>query len=204
MKLISYFFIAFIISVLGSIPIGLITLAIVQKTIEKGRRAGIILSAGAAIMEFVYALVALIFFDFFIANAYISENTKLIASIIFFLLGLQFLFKNDNPIKTADPNDSYFIFFRGIIVGSLNLLIIPFWLFIIAWLGSYEITLEGSTVFIVFSLGATLGAYVVFLGYVFISEYVVSKSEIFQKYTNKGVAILFISLGVFQLVQFIQ
>jgi len=40
MDLAKYFIIAFILSALGTIPIGLITLTIAQKTIEKGKSAG--------------------------------------------------------------------------------------------------------------------------------------------------------------------
>ena len=58
MELVKYFIIAFFLSALGTIPIGLITLTIAQKTLEKGKVAGWQIAMGATVIEFVYTLIA--------------------------------------------------------------------------------------------------------------------------------------------------
>ena len=83
MTLIVYFFVAFILSFLGSIPIGLITLTIAQKTIQNGRRSGLMVALGATIMEFVYTFIALLSLEFFTQNTAIGNYIKTFALVLF-------------------------------------------------------------------------------------------------------------------------
>jgi len=203
MNLVIYFSIAFVISFLGSLPIGLITLTIVQKTMQNGKQSGILISLGATIMEFVYTLIALISLDTFTQNAHIGNAIKMIAMVIFFGMGIHLLLKTSAPKLKAAPAYDYFDFFRGVVIGAMNLLIIPFWIFIGIWLKTQNILFEENTSIIIFSIGAALGALLAFLVYVLASQYILSKITAINRYTNKAVGILFLGLGIFQLIQLI-
>ena len=87
MSLTAYFFIAFVISALGSMPIGMITLKIAEKSIHDGYRSGIMVSMGATVIEFLYTYIALVSMDFFIHEVSVNLYINLIAMVVFFGLG---------------------------------------------------------------------------------------------------------------------
>ena len=77
MLIIKYISCGFILSLLGSIPIGMITLLIIHRTIEYGPRAGLSVGLGATIAEFVYTVVALKFVQLLLGNHQISQGIEL-------------------------------------------------------------------------------------------------------------------------------
>lgn len=200
MNLVTYFIIALILSFLGSLPIGLISLSIVQRTLEKGRQAGLMIALGATIMEFVYTYLALISLDLFAENNEIGNYIKIIATFVFFILAFYYLLKKNAPKIQASTSYDYFDFLRGFIVGMMNLLIVPFWIFLGIWLKTYGYTFVQQDELIFFSLGAALGALLAFILYVWGSEMVMKKTDSINQYTNKIVGFIFLGLGIFQLV----
>jgi len=199
--IILYFFIGLVLSFLGSIPIGLITLTITQRTLEKGRTSGLMIALGATIMEFVYTFVALISLDIFSKNDMIGQYIKMFATVVFLGMGLYYFFKkNTSDLKTT-PTYDYFDFLRGIAVGAMNLLIVPFWIFLGLWLESNGYIFDNYSIITVFSIGSAIGALLMFLIYIWMSESIINKSKQIKKYTNKAVGVLFLGLGIFQLIQ---
>lgn len=199
-----YFIIALVLSFLGTLPIGLITLTITQKTIKSGRNAGVMIALGATVMEFSYTFIALMLLDFFTKNTTISQYIKIAATVIFVAMGIYFLIKKSkSEIKTTSEEYHYFDFFRGVTVGMMNLLILPFWIFVGIWLESHGLIFEEMWCIFSFSIGAALGALLAFLGYILLSEYIVKKTKTIDRYTNKAVGILFLGLGIYQMVQFV-
>ena len=196
-----YFIVALLLSFLGSLPIGLITLNISQSTIQHGRQSGISLSLGATVMEFVYTYLALISLEFFTQNTGINQYIKVAATFVFLGMGSYFLFKKTTTNLRPVQAGSYFDFFRGILVGAMNMLIIPFWIFLALWLQSQGLFFERTDQILFFSLGSALGALIAFVGYVGLSEYIMKRLATVNRYTDKVVGWLFIGLGVFQLWQ---
>ncbi len=201
MDLIFYFFVALGLSFLGSLPIGLITVTVIQKTIEKGRKSGLMIAMGATIMEFVYSYIALNSLDFFTENLTIGNYIKMFATALFFILGIYHFFKKTSKeLKTAAAYD-YFDFLRGFVVGMMNMLIVPFWIFLGIWLESNGMVFENQPCIIWFSFGAALGAFLAFLAYIWFSGIIVNKVATINQYTNKVVGVLFLGLGIFQLIE---
>ena len=73
MPYLTHFLLGFVFSFIGSIPFGMINLTVVDTTIHKGLRAGIVLGLGAAIIEFFQAIIAVLFTHIFIDNPQIAE-----------------------------------------------------------------------------------------------------------------------------------
>ena len=112
--IILYFIIGLVLSFLGSIPIGLITLTITQRTIEKGRTSGLMIALGATIMEFVYTFIALISLDFFSNNDMIGQYIKIFATVLFLGMGAYYFFKKNTASLKPVPTYDYFDFLRGV------------------------------------------------------------------------------------------
>lgn len=201
MNLTLYFLVSFIIGALSSLPTGLITLTVTQRTIEAGKKAGYMLSFGASVVEFIYTYIPLYGLRFFQENVATNYYIQVFAIVVFFAFGFYNLFKESKP-PVAPKNDyDYFDFGRGMFVAAMNVLVIPFWLFIALWLSNYDMTFDTQTPIIVFSIGATLGALVVFIGYAELGHIILAKLGEIVKYTDKIVGIVFIVLGVYQTFQ---
>ena len=134
-----------------------------------------------------------------------GRNIKIVSIIIFIVLAILFLSK-----KPKQPNKSIALqenlvleFFKGIGVGAMNFLIIPFWLFIGVWLKSNEIVVIGVGEITLFSIAAALGALVMFIGYGVLAHYISNKLEMVTKYTNKLVGVVFLILAIIQAAQLI-
>ena len=74
-------------------PIGMITLKIVEKSIHDGYRSGVMFALGATIIEFLYTFVALASMDFFLDNIEVNSFINIVVMMVFFGLGFYHLFK---------------------------------------------------------------------------------------------------------------
>jgi len=200
MDLIFYFFVALVLSFLGSLPIGLITLTITQKTIEKGIQTGLLIALGASIMEFGYTYLALISLDLFTENMEFGSYIKIIAITLFMILGFYYFFKKPSSKLNPTSKYDYFDFLRGLVVGLMNVLILPFWIFVGIWLVSNGMEFKDQFCILAFSIGSTLGAFLAFLGYIWGSKLIEKKIATINQYTNKIVGVLFFGLGIFQVI----
>ncbi len=202
-SLIWYILVAFFLSALGSIPTGMIAISVIQRTIENGTRGGVMVIMGAFIMEFVYTYVALSFLDVFKKAEEYGTTIQYISIVIFLLLGIYYLSKKVKPPKAKQSNYDYFDFGHGFIIGALNLLIIPFWMFAGLWLESNDMKFNNHLQIFAFSLSATLGASVVFLAYVKLGEYVVKHLESIIRFTDKVIGVFFFLLAAYQIFQIV-
>jgi len=201
MDLLCYFFVSLGISFLGSIPIGLISLTIVQRTIEKGKKSGFMIAAGATIMEFVYTFIALKSLDLFTENLDLGNYIKIISTVIFFIIGAYYFFKQPSEVSQPETKYDYFDFLRGFVVGFMNVLIVPFWIFIGVWLQTNGMEFVDNGCISVFSLGSALGALLAFISYIWFSGLIEGRLLKIKKYTNKIFGLLFFGLGIYQLFQ---
>jgi len=201
MDLAKYFIIAFVLSALGTIPIGLITLTIAQKTIEKGKRAGWQIALGATIMEFIYTLIAL----YGLESLSLESSWKIYMQIgtffIFLILGIYYLFKPPSKSKKINSSNQQIDFLQGIGVGMMNMLIVPFWLVVGVWLQSNGIQFENLFYILWFSVGSALGALLIFGVYVQAGDFILHKGQWVTEYANKIIGGLFLILAVIQLIQ---
>jgi threonine/homoserine/homoserine lactone efflux protein len=201
MNLLTYFFIAFVLSALGSMPIGMITLKVAEKTIHDGYRSGVMISLGATVIEFSYTYIALVSMDFFIQNVGVNLYINLIAMMVFFTLGFYHLLRKTKTILDSDGEYKTSDFVKGIVLASMNMLIIPFWIFLAVWLKNYGFEFATTSQILIFSIGSALGALVIFLLYTRLGKLVVSKIQKVSYYTNRTVGLIFLLLAMYQLTQ---
>jgi threonine/homoserine/homoserine lactone efflux protein len=203
MNLFFCFVIAFIISALSSFPTGLVTLNVMQRTKDAGKKAGYMFSLGALVMEFVYTYIALFGLQFFQENVATNFYMQVFATLVFFGFGFYNLFKKQKELELDQGKVDYFDFGRGVLVTSMNVLIIPFWLFIAHWLSTYDLFFDTPILLMVFSIGSALGAFVVFILYVELTHFILGRIGKVVQYTDKLVGIIFFILGIYQVIQFL-
>ncbi|MEG1617160.1 MAG: LysE family translocator [Bacteroidales bacterium] len=125
-----------LIGILVSAPLGPIGVLVIQRTLNKGRHAGLMTGMGAAVSDLLYALVSGLGLSFIMDFVTSNEATlQIVGSIVIFVLGL-YLWKK-NPLKdlntSAVSNTSHATYFAtGFLLTLSNPLIIFFYLALFA------------------------------------------------------------------------
>ena len=82
----------FVLSLIGSLPPGLISLTVSQTSILRGLAAAMAVATGAAFAEFFQAWAAVLFADWFLGNPSAERGFQLAAVPVFGLIGLHLVF----------------------------------------------------------------------------------------------------------------
>ncbi len=197
------FFLGFgiLFSALGALTPGLINLAVAERTIKRGFRPGVITAFGAGTTELIYTFVAIFFIDTIAKNATIGRSIQWIAVTVFLVLGIHYLLKSPKLVKQTDSGSNRKHFGYGLAIAGMNMLIIPTWIFLGLWLRSLGYHFDKFTNIVLLAFGSALGATLVFIGYVYLGRFIVTKLERITRYTNKFLGVVFISLATIQLVR---
>lgn len=130
------FVVAFVVSFFGSIPPGTINITVMQMGVQGKLRAAYFLVIGACIIEFIYATLVVRFQIFLNDNITFTHHFTLITALVLTALGLYSIFSksSSSSIKVNTGAKGRTGFLKGIILGFLNPLAIPFWLAVTAYL----------------------------------------------------------------------
>lgn len=195
------FIISFVVSYLGSIPPGTINISAMQMTVLGFKRGALFFAMGASLTEFVYAGVTVKFQIYLSESPLITENFQLITGTAMLVLGLVNLTaKTDsNKFSTSGEFKGRNGFKKGIVLGVLNPLTIPFWLAVTAYLqGNNWISLDGSF-FWVYLTGISVGTMALLLSIRQIgARFMAIASNQFLVYKIPGIT--FILLGGYNLI----
>lgn len=195
------FIISFVVSYLGSIPPGTINISAMQMSILGYKRGALFFAIGATITEFVYAGITVKFQLFLSERPIITENFQLITGIAMLALGIVNLTaKSDsNKFSTTEEFKGRSGFKKGVVLGFLNPLTVPFWLAVTAYLqGNKWISLEGS-LFWVYLVGISAGTLALLVSIRQIgARFIKIASNQFLVYKIPGIT--FIGLGIYNLI----
>lgn len=136
MELLTAFVIAFVLSFVGTIPPGTISLTVVQLGLDQRIGAAWRMALAASLVEYPYAWIAVEFQDLLTRSVELTKDFHLLSGIVMILLGLL----NLRSASRSAPRPGSFResgFRRGIVLGLLNPLAIPFWVAITAYLKTY-------------------------------------------------------------------
>ncbi len=185
-------------SALGAMPPGLINLAVAQRTITRGYRAGIMVALGSGVTQLIYTFVAVYFIDIIVRNTIITDTINWFAGVIFTTLAVIYLTKRVGSVEPVRSDSDSRHFGYGIGVAAMNFLIIPTWIFIAVWLKGNGCDFTHLQEIVIVSLGSAAGAVLIFTGYVRMSSYIMQKMSRIIRYTNRFLGVVFLSLAAYQ------
>lgn len=199
------FLVVALISFVGSIQIGAVSMAVIQTTLNKGRLAGILVALGGSIPEFIFSFIALKSLLFLQYNQSIIDWLNLLIIPVFSLLGLYNFFQKETDehdeitIKTSKNFD----FMKGFSLGMLNPQLLPFWFFILVYLSKY-FSINSLSAKYAFVLGTGVGAFAILWVFTELTHRNHLRiKKILKKYSiNHLMAYIFISLAVVQAIKF--
>lgn len=197
------FLIAFILSFAGSIPPGTINLTVVQLGLENKVKAALRFSLAATAIEYPYAWLAVKFGNLIATSSVITDNIQIIGIIILIVLGLINVWpskKTSSGFNGRFANSGYR---RGLLLGILNPLAIPYWLGITTYLhGQNWIELSSPQRLHAYLSGVFLGALVLLLLLLYLSKKVMASLTRFP-WIKKIPGFLLLSLGLYSLTEYL-
>lgn len=188
----------FMLSLLGSLPPGLISLSVAQTSLTRGLAAALALATGAATAEFFQAWLAVGLSDWFMSHPAAERGFHWAAIPVFFVLGIHLLFfarpSHAQAQVAATPMHRQFI--KGLMISVFNLLAIPYWFVYCGWLRLEGWWKEGLLFTWLFSLGVSIGTVCALGIYAWLGQLVLNRAGELAKYANKAIGLIFLALGM--------
>lgn len=194
------FLVAFGFSFIGSIPPGTINLTILQLGLEKKINIAWKFAFAASIMEYPYAWIAVKFANLILSNPAIVKNMHLIAGLVMIVLGTMNLWASTRSTSLA-VRFSNSGFRKGLVLGILNPLAIPYWIAMTAYFKTQQwIDLSSNLSLHSYLTGVFLGAFLILI----IIAYLANRlADLFthSKVLKKIPGATLLVLGAYSLVQ---
>ncbi len=190
----------FVLSFIGSLPLGIINTTVAQTTIRRGLRAGLWVAVGASLVELVQSFVSIKFTQILVADPLFQRCFDALALLVFLGLGVYYIFlaKPAALHPHGQEGGRRSAFWKGVFVSSMNVLVIPYWIFYSGFLHQhglleYDLPLIGT-----FCLGVMLGTFALLLLYAALGLFILRKGEHWTRLVNPFLGVLFLGLAVFQ------
>ncbi|MCH2043344.1 MAG: LysE family translocator [Saprospiraceae bacterium] len=189
----------------GSLPIGMISLLVVETTVNENYRKGLWVALGASLVECVQAFIAIAILGLVAENEELKELIKQIvtwiAVPILLYLGWGHLKSDGQVKKRAKEKKGLHSFWKGFIISSLNMLAIPYWL---VW-GSIFMA-QGQLIpsyfnITIFATGVGVGTFLAMLFYVLLGVFAKERLQGYYIWFNRVVGVLFWGLAVLLIIQ---
>lgn len=187
----------FLISALGSVPIGVINLTIVQIVVNKGFKAAMQFIIIALFAEFFHVWLALLLFNYINRFPIISQYFDWAAVVFILIMATASLLKKKRELTFKKENVTLW---KAFIINFLNPFSIPFWLFFTTYaLNAHWI--EKNFNEILYCSAATLGALVTLSFYAFGGK-ALMRWEYFKKLNiDRILGIVFLLLALWKLIK---
>lgn len=197
--------VGFLVSFVGSIPLGYLNVVGYKIYAQQGFLSTIWFLMGVVFIEFFVIYFTLVFANLLAENKKLTKIIEGFAIVFMFVLAYVFY---ASASKAADDNGflsfgSWGTFLSGVFLSAINFVQLPFWtgwnLYLLN--GNYiQITKSRKYYYI---LGTLLGTFGGMLTLILSLGYLTSQTDFLEKYLLKAIIpLVFVGLGVFQSLKF--
>jgi threonine/homoserine/homoserine lactone efflux protein len=188
----------FILSFLGSIPPGMISLAVAHTALMRGIIAALVFASGAATAEFFQAWIAVVLSDWFLNHLSFEHLLQWTMVMVFFGLAIYMFFfakapQNNTAVASISLSRQ---FIRGWGISIFNLMAIPYWFTYCSWLRVEGWWQNGPFSVLIFCLGITLGTMATLSVYAWLGITIVRRSHNITRYANRLIGLIFFGLSI--------
>jgi len=205
------FFIGILLNAMGYIPPGNINLTVAQLTINKGMRQAwsFILSFSCVEVFFTFGMMRFarwlssdVNLDYKFYGVSISTFIDAFMVMLFLVMGtITWMQRNKIP-KAKDSNSSKKgSVFYGMVLGVLNPVQIPFWLFFGNYVILHEWIETNYLSLVIFSIGSGIGSALALYGYAYFARYIQEKFALSSYLINKSIAIFLWTLASYLIIK---
>ncbi len=198
------FLLGFLISLIGSLPLGYLNVIGLQILVEQG---------GFAIISFILGIIVLEFFVLKIVSfgaKWLVKQTKILLfidvfTILFFIsIALYFIsnINNENSFSLSQLQLARYPFVLGVLLNSLNVIQWPYWSGIYLYVFRTKKLKTTQKANYIFIIGALTGTVIGMLFFAYAGQYILVENNIeITQYLNPAFAILFIILATMQIAK---
>lgn len=183
---------------------GMLNMTVVKITIQKNRREGFLFALGASTVVIFQAFIALAFAKFFANNPDIVERLKLAGVFVLFTLSIVFFFQARKKFKGEGSKRKGKSFVLGLLMSSMNMLVIPFYLVLSALLESKGLLILAQPYISLFVFGVFLGSLSLFLVYRQFASIIQKRAQFIARNINYILSILFFILGILTVIKILK
>ncbi len=204
MAYLSHIVLGFVMAFLSLIPPGMLNMTVVKTTIQKGRTEGLWFAMGAALVVIPQAFIALVFARFFADNPQIVERLELAGIVVLFLLSGLFFWQARKKFKGEGGKRQGKSFWLGMLMSSMNMLAIPFYLVLSSVLENRGLLQTEQPFINLFVTGVFMGAFALFFLYAQFAQIIQKKAQFIARNINYILSVLFLALGILTLIKFLK
>ena len=133
MQLLTNFIIGFTAALIGVIPPGLLNMTAAKISMKQGRKIALLFSVGVCVIVCLQTFLALIFARYLDKHPEVVDSLQKVALGIFLCLTVYFFFIAKDTRREAPKEMEHSKtnrFFYGIFLAAINLLPLPYWVYI--------------------------------------------------------------------------
>jgi threonine/homoserine/homoserine lactone efflux protein len=199
MSVVTAFVFAFAFSFMGTIPPGTLNLTVLQLGLEAKVKQALRFSLAASLMEYPYCWIAIGFEELITSSPAVVSNFEKLGAIVMLVIGLLNLISLRRTSKGASAVKGAG-FTKGLMLGLLNPLAMPYWIGITAYLKSQQwVSLDSVASVQAYLAGVVLGAFVFYVLVTFAAQRIAVylKGNTTIRYVP---AVVLIALGLYGLI----
>lgn len=187
------FFLGIFCNAVGYIPPGNINLSAVQITLNKGLKQAYYFIVAFSSVEILFTFGVMRFVQWLSNTISLTQYIDMAMILVFMVLGI-ITWRSRKQMPNTDESKKDSIRY-GLLLGAVNPMQIPYWLFVGTYLMSHDWVQDGFVSLAVFSVGSGIGAGIVLYGFARFAQYIQDKFTISSYVVNKSIAILFFALS---------
>lgn len=191
-----HFIVGFLMAYIGLLPPGMLNMTTARTTLLHGINKSLRFASGACIIVGIHGVIAFYFAEFLKTNPQIIANLRIAG--MFVLAGLSYFFwkKAKSQFRISGKEDLKNPFIAGLVMSSLNMLGIPFYLGMSTILASKELIILEWPYNMFLTMGATLGSFTLFMTYGYFANVIDKKIGFISKNINLILSIVFLILSL--------
>lgn len=193
-----------------TLPPGIINLSVLDATVHKSLKSGLILALGACLIEFIQSFIGTKFSAWFFANPLVSLIIKTAIIPVFMVLSIRYIVKGVKAYKKKKAGIPEEVtkkrigsFGRGLIVGLLNPIAIPFFIVLAAKTAEEGLLRDTWPSVFVYVGGTSLGTFLAFSTYGILSKFIAKKLQTIKIWLDFIIGGIFAVLSIQQLIMMI-
>jgi len=206
------FIIGVLLNAMGYIPPGNINLTVAQLTINKGMRQALYFILSFSIVEVFFTFGMMRFARWMSSDVSIDANISDVRLgtyvdgfmiMLFIVMGtITWINRKKVPKTRAEDNRSKKgSVFYGMLLGVLNPVQIPFWLFFGNYVILHEWIRTNYLSLIIFSIGSGAGSALALYGYAHFAKYIQEKFALSSHIINRSIALFLWALALYLLIK---
>jgi threonine/homoserine/homoserine lactone efflux protein len=191
-----------IVSFLGSLPVGILNVSIVQISLQKGLKGALSFAFACAIIELGYSYIAVRMTRALLDFAVYKYPIQLFSMAVFLVAGIYYIRKKSSGQEAQHRLGPFSL---GIVLSIVNVIAIPFWLVYTTALSAYHwINVVSGMEITYFVTGISLGTLLGLMTFALLSQRINKQFSLQSTLVNKIVGVLLIGSSFLELIDLVK